>query len=142
MSVVAAKNNLQRISSAQNRHLPAPHPPPLALPSTPRNWGPYVPLESRKRGAGFRGAADGAEADAVAQEDGQGDGSREPEQHRQGLGGQDAGFVRGGGEACGRDDEVGQREERPDGGDDQDVHFRRRELVPLAGPPVRDCGGG
>jgi hypothetical protein len=50
--------------------------------------------------------------------------------------------VRGGGEARGRDDEVGQREERPDGGDDQDVHFRRRELVPLAGPPVRDCGGG
>jgi len=113
-----------RISSAQNRHLPAPHPPrPPLPPSTPRNWGPYVPLESRKRGAGFRDAADGAEADAVAQEDGQGDEPREPEQHRQGLGGQDAGFVRGDGEARGRDDEVGQREERPDGGDDQEVHF-------------------
>lgn len=96
------------------------------------------PLESRKRGAGFRGVADGAEADAVAQEDGQGDESREPEQHRQGLGGQDAEFVRDDGEARGRDDEVGQREERPGGGDDQDVHFPRRELVPLAGPPVRD----
>ena len=130
------------ISSAQNHHLPAPPPSPFVLPSTPRNWGLYVPLKSRKRGAGLRGVADGAEADAVAQEDGQGDESREPEQHRQGLGGQDAEFVRGDGEARGRDDEVGQREERPDGGDDQDVHFPRRELVPLAGPPVRDCGGG
>ena len=92
--------------------------PPAPCPSTPQNSGPYVPLESRKRGAGFRDAADGAEADAVAQEDGQGDGSREPEQHRQGLSGQDARFVRGDGEARGRDDEVGQREERPDGGDD------------------------
>ena len=36
-----------RISSAQNHHLPAPPPHSFALPSTPRNWGPYVPLESR-----------------------------------------------------------------------------------------------
>ena len=140
MSVVAAKNNL-RASRQHKTTISLHHPPPFAPPSTPRNWGPYVPLKSRKRGAGFRGVADGAETDAVAQEDGQGDESREPEQHRQGLGGQDAEFVRDDGEARGRDDEVGQREERPGGGDDQDVHFPRRELVPLAGPPVRDCGG-
>ena len=86
MSVVAAKNNL-RASRQHKTAISLHHTPPLALPSTPRNWGPYVPLESRKSGAGFRGVADGAEADAVAQEDGQGDESREPEQHRQGLGG-------------------------------------------------------
>jgi len=96
------------------------------------------PFESSKYRGSFCSVADSAKADTITQEDGQRDEACEPENHGQGLGSQNAILVCGIGEARRRDDDVAEGENGPDGGEDEEVYFGRRILVPLAGPPVRD----
>lgn len=64
-----------------------------------------------------------SKAHPVAQEHGQRNEAREPEQHRQALHAQDGEFVMcdGVGEAPWDHDEVDEGEERPDGGEDEEV---------------------
>lgn len=135
----------ERGSESQPRHAPPRQQVPLQttpLPPPPNQRMAHSPL---KGGEGSRSLGDVAhvpEADAVAEQGGQGDEAGEPEQHGQRLGGEDGELVRGGGDAPGREDEVEQREEGPDGGEDEEVDLGGRVAVPVAGPPCRDCERG
>lgn len=97
-----------------------------------------LPLKSSKHGGGLGARAHAAEAHAVVQPHGQRDEAGEPEQHGQGLDAEDGELVRGGGEAGGGDDQVHEREDGPDGDEDQIVDLRGRIGVPVRGPPVAD----
>lgn len=90
------------------------------------------PLKRGKRRTRLRGVAHPAEADAVAEEDGQRNKASEPEDHGDGFGSQDSVLVRGIREAGRCDDEVGEGEEGPNGGKDEEVYFRGGEVVPMA----------
>lgn len=82
-----------------------------------------------------------AEANPVAEKHRQRDESREPEQHCQGLCAQDAELVGEGREAPWREEEVEEREERKDGGEEEEVDLRGRVGVVGVRPPVRDLEG-
>jgi len=79
-------------------------------------------------------------AHPIAQEHGQRHETRKPEQHRQGLREENAEFVVRDrvGEAPWHDTQVDEREERPDGAEEEEVDLGGRQGVPVVGPPVAD----
>ena len=80
------------------------------------------PLKSAKHGRGLRRPANPALADQQgADEDGDGDEAREPEEHGDGIEGQHGELVGEAGEVAGHEGEVGRHEEGPDGGEDEEV---------------------
>lgn len=81
-----------------------------------------------------------SKADPIAQEHRQRNEAREPKDHRHGLNAQDGELVMRDrlGEAPWHDDEVQEREDRPDRAEDKVVDLRGRGVVPVAGPPVGD----
>lgn len=103
----------------------------------------HLPLKSAKSGRGFGSAANMAEADSVVEEDGQGDEAGEPEHHGQTLDGKDDTRVveLRIGVPHRYQDQVGERDQRDDGAEEQEGDLRRRAGIPVAAPPVGHCDG-
>lgn len=101
----------------------------------------YSPLECRKHCRCLGRVAHVAKADSVAQEHSQRNESRKPEQHGQRLGSQDTKLVCRSWEFPRGHDEVNEREQCPDRGEDEEVDLARGGGMPVVGPPVCDCEG-
>jgi hypothetical protein len=84
-----------------------------------------------------------SKAHAIAQEHRQCDKTRKPEQHRKRLCAQDTEFVVRDcvAEAPGHDTQVDEREDCPNGAEEEEVYLGGGHGVPVAGPPVGDWIG-
>lgn len=91
-----------------------------------------IPFESREGSSSLGSTAHSSEADAITEEDGEGNETGEPEQHGNGFGSKNAELVRGTGEAGGCYDEIDQCEYGPYATKDEEVDFGGRYLVPMA----------
>jgi len=82
-----------------------------------------------------------AEANPIAQEDGERNESGEPEDHGQALDSHDdAGMVQLGLRKAPRyDDQVGEGDQGDDSAEQEEADLRGRTSVPVAAPPVGDC---
>ena len=98
-----------------------------------------LPLESSECGCRLCDAADVAVADTAAEEDCERDEATEPEDHGKRLNTEDGELVGNTGHLPWCNDEVVERENSPDGGEDQEVDLAGRVRVPVAGPPVGNC---
>lgn len=101
------------------------------------------PFESSENTSGARGTARVAPTgQQSAEEDGEGDEAGEPEEHGEGLDGQDGELVGRAGEEPGREGEVDEGEEGPERGEDEEVVLRGgvQAWKVVIVVPVRDCG--
>ena len=137
-AVVTEEMILEQSIAVSACSAPLPTRAPMSLPLISTSTQ-HSPDKSPKRRRGLRTPAHAAETQAQCrQEHRQRDEARKPEQRGERIGGEGRVLVRQLGEVHRRDGQVGDREERPQRGEDEEVDLRGRADAVADDVPVRD----